>query len=236
MKAYRFAALLLAFSAGGLHAADAVEYKGYKACAKCHEQIGEAWKGTAHARAFESLKPSVKVEAKKRAGLDPARDFTRDRDCLGCHVTGLGAPGGYHPDMAPDQARPIAAVTCESCHGAGGVYRQKHGQAEDRLKNTGESSDRRVLVEAGQNYDYEKACAACHLNYPGSNWSGAKPPFSPFMPSIDVKYQFDFNKAVLFNGDMNPVHTHFKLRGVFKGGGVPAIREELQKSALEPIE
>lgn len=234
MKTYRIAVLLLGVVAGGLQAAEPLEYKGFRACTKCHEQIGESWIKTAHASAFESLKPQVKAEAKKKAGLDPARDFTRDPDCIGCHVTGYGAPGGYHPDMGADQAKVVLGVTCESCHGAGSIYRQLHGKAEDKLKKAGESTDRQTLVDAKQNFDYERACAACHLNYPSSGWSGVKPPHSPFTPSINTKYRFDFGKAVLNTGGQNPIHMHFKLRGVFKGEHAPVFREELQRSAQEP--
>lgn len=210
------------------------DYTGFRVCAKCHFDQGDAWRTTGHAKAFESLKPNVKVSAKTKAGLDPAKDYTADQSCVGCHVTGHGEKGGYSPGMDPEDAKVVIGVSCEACHGAGGGYRQKHADAGDRLKASGDTTDRQVLVDAKQNFDYEKACARCHLNYPDSKWAGAKPPHTPFTPAVDAKYQFNFEKAVRAAGDKNPVHTHYKLRGVFKGGTVPAIRAELQLNAQEP--
>jgi hypothetical protein len=229
------AGLLLAAAAGAA-AAQGAEYKGFRVCTKCHDHQGDSWRSTAHAKAFESLKANVKAAAKTKAKLDPARDYTQDKDCLTCHVTGFGEPGGYSAAMDAGTAGALRGVTCESCHGAGGSYRDVHGKAGDKLKTSFETTDRKALVEARQNFDYEQACAKCHLNYPGSNWSGARAPHTPFTPSVDPKYAFDFLKAVRREGEGNPVHTHFKLRGVFKGEPVPAIRAELQQTAKEPEE
>lgn len=212
------------------------DYTGFRVCTKCHFAQGDAWRNTGHAKAFDSLKPNVKAPAKKKAGLDPAKDYSADPNCLGCHVTGHGEAGGYGPGMSADDAKLVIGVTCESCHGAGGSYRKTHGEAVDKLKSSGATTDRQLLVEAKQNFDYEQACARCHLNYAGSSWAGAKPPYTPFTPAVDAKYQFDFNKSVRVAGDKNPAHTHYKMRGVFKGGTVPAIRAEIQQSAQEEPE
>lgn len=210
------------------------DYTGFRVCAKCHFDQGDAWRTTGHAKAFDSLKPNVKASAKTKAGLDPVKDYTADQNCVGCHVTGHGEKGGYSPGMDPEDAKVVIGVSCEACHGAGGSYRQKHADAGDKLKASGDTTDRQVLVDARQNFDYEKACARCHLNYPDSKWAGSKPPHTPFTPTVDAKYLFNFEKAVRATGDKNPIHTHYKLRGVFKGGTVPAIRAELQQNAQEP--
>ncbi|MPN33028.1 Perchlorate reductase subunit gamma [bioreactor metagenome] len=80
----------------------------------------------------------------------------------------------------------------------------------------------------------EKECASCHQKYEGSSKYEAKAPFTPFSPAVDSKYQFDYLKSVTATGKSNPVHTHFKLRGVFKGDPVPAVRATLQEDAPEP--
>jgi hypothetical protein len=228
--------LLAAVSFGTPVGAQAPEYTGNRVCAKCHFDQAEAWRKTGHAKAFDSLKPNVKAAAKTRAGLDPAKDYSADQNCIVCHVTGHGEAGGYKANMDPDDAKLVLGVSCESCHGAGSIYREKHADAVNKLKASGETTDRQVLVDTKQNFDYESACARCHLNYQGSSWVGAKPPYSPFTPTVDPKYQFDVNKAVRASGDKNPVHTHYKLRGVFKGGTVPAIRADLQQNVQEPEE
>ncbi len=213
----------------------AATYEGKEVCIKCHDLQGETFTETVHATAFESLKPNVKADAKKLAKLDPAKDYSTDVDCVGCHSTGYGEPGGYSADLPSGLAKALQGVTCEACHGAGSLYREQHGEAENTLKRDGEYTDRQVLIAAGQNYDYEAKCVACHLNYEGSGYVGAHPPFTPFTPALGEKYQFDFMKSVLHGGDSKgkAIHEHFKLIGVFIGEA-PSIRQELQENALDP--
>jgi hypothetical protein len=225
---------LLALAGSPPARADAPRFEGTKVCTKCHDLQGAAWEETAHARALDSLKPSLKAEAKTKANLDPAKDYTQDADCLGCHTTGYGRPGGYAPGSAAGTAKPLAAVGCESCHGAGSEFRQLHGDAENRLKRQSERTERAVLVKAGQTFDYQAACAACHQNYHGSPWTGVKPPYTPFTPAVDPKYAFDFDTAVRKAGKGAGVHTHYKLTGVFTGEPEPPLRAEFQKTAREP--
>ncbi|MDP2809241.1 MAG: cytochrome c family protein [Rhodocyclaceae bacterium] len=210
-------------------AAAASEYVGVKICTKCHDVQGESWAGTSHAKAFDSLKPGTKKEEKTKAKLDPAKDYTKDKDCVGCHSTGFGQPGGFAAGAEPGGAKALGSVGCESCHGPGSGYRDEHGKAEKTLKKTEKSTPRKMLVGMGQNFDYEKACAACHMNYQGSPHKAAKAPFTPFTPAVDAKYKFEFNKAVMTKG----LHEHYKLKGVFSGDPVPAIRAEFQKTAKE---
>ncbi len=232
IHAWFLVGLLTAVSAG----AQAPDYMGVRVCAKCHFDQGDAWKSTAHAKAFESLKPGVKAAAKSKAKLDPAADYRTNKDCVGCHTTGYGEAGGYRMDMNAEDAKLFEGVGCESCHGAGGRFRTLHGEAGDKLKLSGDTTPRRTLVEAGQNFDYEKACSRCHLNYAGSSWSGAKPPHTPFTPALDAKYGLEFRKSALAGDKNNPIHVHFKLRGVFKGDPVPAIRADVQANARESEE
>ena len=106
------AAMLAVFSAG----ASAESFEGRKKCSSCHKSQAESWGDTAHAKAMESLKPNTKAEAKKKAKLDPAKDYTKDKDCVGCHVDGWGKEGGYTID---DPSKFLTGVGCESCHGPG---------------------------------------------------------------------------------------------------------------------
>ena len=234
IKIFALATLLFAGFLPGVTVAQQAEYLGFRACTKCHDSQGETWRSSAHAKAFDSLKPNAKSEAKTKAKLDPKKDYTQDNNCVGCHVTGYGEPGGFASSASLDDMKTLVGVTCESCHGAGGKYRNLHGEGGDRLKKQGENSERKPLVDAGQNFDMEKACARCHLNYEGSPKHVAKAPFTPFSPAVDSKYQFDYLKSVTAAGKSKPVHTHFKLRGVFKGDPVPAIRATLQEDAPEP--
>ncbi len=201
-------------------------YVGVLVCAKCHEHHGQSWAKTPHAAALNSLKPAMKIEEKQRAGLDPEKDYSADPGCVGCHTTGFGTVGGYNP-AEPDKT--LARVGCESGHGAGSVFREEHSEAERKMQAEAEATNRSVLVAAGQNFDFEGACATCHMNYEGSTWSGAKPPYSPFTLAVDPKYAFDFEVAVRGEG----IHTHTKLYDIFVGPPIPAFHEEFQSTAVE---
>jgi hypothetical protein len=208
-------------------------FEGFKKCGGCHKSQKDSWLETAHAKALESLKPNAETDEKKKAKLDPAKDYTQDKDCVGCHTVGFGEKGGYKVGLTENKAKFLSGVGCEECHGAGSLYRKGHSKAGDNFKKTQKATERKALVEAGQNFDYEAACARCHLNYEGSPWAGAKAPFTPFTPKVDAKYKFDFEKGVRNNKAM---HEHFKLKGVFDGEPVVKVRAEFQKTAKDPAE
>lgn len=95
------------------------EYVGSSKCRKCHMKEYKSWAESSMAKSFEVLKPGERAEQKTAAGLDPEKDYTKDAECVACHSTGYGKPGGF-VDIAttPD----LAGVGCESCHGPGGTY------------------------------------------------------------------------------------------------------------------
>lgn len=208
------------------------KYLGYKKGCGCHISQTKSWMNTTHAKVFDLLKPDVKVEEKKKAGLDPAKDYTQDKNCLPCHTTGYLKKGGYSIEIAEkEMARYLRGVTCEMCHGAGELYRIDHRKAGDRFNKRGERALRSRLVELGENFDYEGACARCHLNYKGSTWKGAKEPYTPFTPMVDQRYRFDFAEFVRRFGDGKAMHEHFQLKGVYEGEPLPAFHEEFQRNA-----
>lgn len=124
------------------------EYLGARKCKICHIKIYKSWEKTTHARAMETLKPGVAAEAKKKANLDPAKDYTADPACLLCHTT------GNNPAHA--------GIQCEACHGPGARY------AASSIMNKGKWSANpeaqcKLAVEAGLILSpQEKHCTACH--------------------------------------------------------------------------
>src|ERR671910_460335 len=141
--------------------AAAESFKGRKKSSSCHKSQAESWGDTAHAKAMESLKPGTKEEAKKKAKLDPKKDYTKDKDCVGCHVDGWGKEGGY---MLDDPSKFTTGVGCESCHGPGSKYRGIHRKAGAAFEKSKKTAPRQTLADAGQDFGFEESCNACHLN------------------------------------------------------------------------
>jgi hypothetical protein len=84
-------------------APDQAGYVGSRPCAACHTAEYLWWSASPHARAYASLS---------------ARDKQFDLECVSCHVTGYGRPGGStvtHVDS-------LQSVGCESCHGPGSTH------------------------------------------------------------------------------------------------------------------
>lgn len=219
------AALILLAPIGRGIADDDFSYEGRRKCSNCHMAQYRSWKETAHGRAFTSLEPGVEVEAKEKAGLDPDKDYTEDKKCVGCHTTGYGYEGGYDIE---DPIKYLVNIGCESCHGPGSAYRLIHRKAGARFERNNEVTPRQILVEAGEEFLYVERCNACHLNYEGSPWPGTKPPYTPFTPQVDPKYAFDFETAVREDKEN---HKHFKHEGTFTGPPLPPFHEELQANA-----
>lgn len=201
------------------------QYEGRKKCSSCHRSQYQSWKDTAHATALESLKAGVKREQKRKAKLDPQKDYTGDTDCVGCHVTGYGQAGGYDPK---DVSKFLVGVGCESCHGPGSEYRLIHRKAGEAFEKTGKPAPRQTLADAGQDFQLEERCNACHLNYAGSPWKAAKKPYTPFTPKVDKKYAFNLERAVR---DDKAMHEHFKLDGAFTGPPTFRFHEQFQAKA-----
>jgi formate-dependent nitrite reductase cytochrome c552 subunit len=140
--------------------AEEVKFIGSKSCQKCHFKEHASWQKTKMALAFKSLKPGEAADAKKKANLDPAKDYTRDAKCVACHVTGYGKPGGY-PEVgkewsAEEKARAplLEGVGCENCHGPGEKY--------DPYKKDHKEYKWADITKLGAIHPDEKTCAACH--------------------------------------------------------------------------
>ncbi len=165
-------------------------YVGAKKCKKCHIKQYKSWEETKMAHAFELLKPGERADAKRKAGLDPDKDYSTDEKCLGCHVTGYGRPGGYGSGAAEDMSAEdvnerMAGVGCEMCHGPGGDFLRddQHSTKNKHFK----SAD---LAKYGFiNKPQKEQCQHCHNEK------------SPFFK----EFNFEERKA-------QGTHEHFELR------------------------
>lgn len=171
----------------GLNSADAKgpKYIGVKKCKMCHIKQYKSWKKTGMAKAFEDLKPGVKAEAKKKAGLDPNKDYTNDPKCLKCHTTGYGKPGGF---KSLAETPKLVGVQCESCHGPGGKYWKV--MKKNKKFTRAEAKAAGLIIPS----EDEKGCLECH---------GGE---SPFNEKVDPKYKFDFKER------LKKTHKHYPLK------------------------
>ncbi len=180
---------MMTFSLMVLSNAEAVDYVGGKKCKACHIKQFKSWKKTTMATSFENLKPNVKAEEKKKAGLDPAKDYTADANCLKCHTTGYGKPGGF---TSFEETPKLINVQCESCHGPGATYR-KTMKTIQKKKSSYASADLETEGLTIPSED-EKGCLECHSAD------------SPFNEKVDPKYKFNFKER------LEKTHEHFPLK------------------------
>jgi hypothetical protein len=106
----------------------AVRYVSAGSCTGCHDDYVAAWAATpSHPQAWQALL---------------SRNATANPECVSCHSTGWGEPGGNA--SADDVAmRTWKAVQCEECHGPMSAHR------DDPRRNHGQT-----VVEA--------TCVGCH--------------------------------------------------------------------------
>ena len=155
--------------------AESPTYLGAKKCKACHFKEFKSWEQTPMAMSFEDLKAGAKAEEKKKAGIDPNKDYTADKNCLKCHTTGYGKPGGFTTIAdTPD----LAGAQCESCHGPGSEYSQIMKKNKEYKLSEVKAAG---LVIPSEN---EKSCMECH---------GAD---SPFNEKVDAKYKFNFKERL----------------------------------------
>lgn len=78
---------------------------GTELCARCHVEDLRVFEKTAHAHAMDTLERLMQ---------------DNNPDCVGCHVTGWGKPGGYGLDAHNKEM--LKHVQCEACHGYGTAH------------------------------------------------------------------------------------------------------------------
>jgi peroxiredoxin len=120
-------------------------FVGSEACKSCHPKEFETWSGSGHARAGATL-----IE-KHEAG---------NAECLACHTTGYGRPGGFPKGVAVGHDSDLGRVGCESCHGPGGDHVGEDARRTGTIVSLGDKCDSCVILQI---------CGGCHdeANDPG---------------------------------------------------------------------
>jgi peroxiredoxin len=114
------------------------EYTGSESCKPCHEQEFATWSKQSHATTVAKLK---------------VPEETGNAECLRCHTTAFGKPGGFPVDGRPTQLPDLAAVGCESCHGPGGEHVREETPKFGNIVALGDKCDSCVILQI---------CGTCH--------------------------------------------------------------------------
>ncbi len=176
------------------------EFVGQTACKQCHFKEHKSWKKTVHAKALDLLKPGEAADAKKKANLDPQKDYSKDATCLPCHTTGYGQPGGYPEvkDAWSEDEQKCADVNegvgCEACHGAGSQYIPFKKDHDGEYK-------RSEIAKLGLKTPVTAAnCTGCHK--------------AEGNPTVGPDYKFDFETM---KTKPEAIHEHQKLKKDHEG-------------------
>jgi peroxiredoxin/nitrate/TMAO reductase-like tetraheme cytochrome c subunit len=121
------------------------QHVGSESCRDCHEGEYETWAASPHAAAVTTLSKAGK---------------STHADCLACHTTGFGRPGGFPRDGLVESHSDLARVGCESCHGPGGDHVKQDTAKIGNIVSLGDKCDSCVILQI---------CGSCHdeANDPG---------------------------------------------------------------------
>ncbi len=130
-------------------------------CAECHKEETETWKQTHHYKTFKALPRNKKArEIAKALGIRRVRSESL---CLTCHFSSKEEKG---------RTKPIAGISCESCHSPAKEWIKRHSEYSGKKKNTEtpeEAKQRWIDAEAAgmirpkMIYTLTKNCYSCHI-------------------------------------------------------------------------
>jgi hypothetical protein len=153
--------MILGFAADGAVASDPAKTVGPNACAECHKQEVEAWKGTHHFKTFREM--PRKAEANDIAKRMGVRRIKSESLCLNCHFT---------VQQKDNKEEPVAGISCESCHSGGQDWIKVHsgfsGKTEKTETEAEEAArwklaDSKGMIRPRALYQLAKNCYSCHV-------------------------------------------------------------------------
>jgi hypothetical protein len=153
--------MMFGFAAYGAAASDPTKTVGANACAECHKQEAEAWKGTHHFKTFREMPRNTEAnEIAKKMGV---RRIKSESLCLGCHFT---------VQQKNNQEEPVSGISCESCHNAGqdwikihSGYSGKKADTETKAEKAArwKLADSKGMIRPSSLYELAKNCYSCHV-------------------------------------------------------------------------
>jgi hypothetical protein len=153
--------MIFGFAADGAVASDPAKIVGPNACAECHKQEAEAWKGSHHFKTFREM-PRRK-EANEIAEKMGVQRIRSESLCLNCH---------YTVQQKEERRQPIAGISCESCHSAGEDWIKVHSQFSGKTEKTETKAEQEArwklaeskgMIRPPSLYRLAKNCYSCHV-------------------------------------------------------------------------
>ncbi len=152
--------LMLVFAANAV-ALNLEKVVGPNACAECHKDETEAWKGSHHFKTFREL--PRKQEAREIAKRMSVKRINAEGLCLGCHFTA---------QKEGNRTKALAGISCESCHGAGEDWIKVHSEYSGKTEQTEtkaeeaarwKKADSLGMLRPSAIYKIAKNCYSCHV-------------------------------------------------------------------------
>lgn len=153
--------MVVGFAAYGANSAGPAKIAGPNACAECHKQEAEAWKGSHHFKTFREMPRNDGANAiARKMGV---RRVKSESLCLNCHFT-------VQDNNAVSE--PVAGISCESCHGAGKDWIKVHSGYSGKKAETESPAERQTrwkqaeangMIRPGAIYQLAKNCFGCHV-------------------------------------------------------------------------
>ena len=153
--------MVFGIAADGALATDPAKTVGPNACAECHKQEVEAWKGSHHFKTFREL--PRKTEANAIADKMGVRRIKSESLCVNCHFT---------VQQKNNKEELVSGVSCESCHGAAQEWIKVHSsfsgktplfESEAEAKARWKLAQSKGMIRARSSYQVAKNCYGCHV-------------------------------------------------------------------------
>ena len=140
---------------------DASKVVGPTECAECHKDETVVWKGTHHFKTFRIMPRSDKArEIADKMGIKRVK---AESLCLDCHFTN---------QIVNDKEKPIAGISCESCHSASKEWVKVHSEFSGKKKETESAAEaaarwalaeEKGMIRPKRIYLLAKNCYGCHV-------------------------------------------------------------------------
>jgi ssDNA-binding Zn-finger/Zn-ribbon topoisomerase 1 len=156
--------VLIAFLLAGPAAAqtdwDYTKFVGPDKCAECHKGSVAIWTNTHH---FKTVRELPNSEAARQIAMKMGLKRIKSGLCLDCHFTTV---------VESEKRKPVAGVSCESCHGPAADYLKRHSEFSGKNKATETDAEREQrwadseaagMIRPQDLYRGAENCYSCHV-------------------------------------------------------------------------